>query len=326
MQNGYLKPSNDLLQDYASGGSKWIVDSGCTSHMTGSKEIMTELGPNTNHSTVTYGDKSKAEVQGLGKVVVARDITLVNVMLVESLGYNLMSVRALNKMNFDVYFTIDMVVLLRSKTLKVMYVGYIENELFVVDFSGSTNSQTMCLFGKAGVGWLWHRRLSHVNMRTLQSLHKGGHIVGLKENVSFSRDRLCRACVEGKMHDSPHPIKTFISSKRILKLLHVDLFGAVHEDSLGGKKYCLVIVDDYSRYTWVYFFKHKSETQQIVIDFTTEIQRQHNLPILAIRSDNGSEFKNYTLDEFLSEEGIRHQYFAAYTPQQNGVADRKSVV
>ena len=162
-----------------------------------------ELGPNANHSTVTYGDKSKAEVQGLGKVVVARDITLVNVMLVESLGYNLMSVRALNKMNFDVYFTIDMVVLLRSKTLKVMYVGYIENELFVVDFSGSTNSQTMCLFGKADMGWLWHRRLSHVNMRTLQSLHKGGHIVGLKENVSFSRDRLCRACVEGKMHDSP---------------------------------------------------------------------------------------------------------------------------
>ena len=89
MQNGYLKPSNDLLQDYASGGSKWIVASGCTSHMTGSKEIMTELGPNANHSTVTYGDKSKAEVQGLGKVVVARDITLVNVMLVESLGYNL---------------------------------------------------------------------------------------------------------------------------------------------------------------------------------------------------------------------------------------------
>ena len=65
--------------------------------MTGSKEIMTELGPNTNHSIVTYGDKSKAEVKGLGKVVVARDITLVNVMLVESLGYNLLSIRALNK-------------------------------------------------------------------------------------------------------------------------------------------------------------------------------------------------------------------------------------
>ena len=81
-----------------------------------------------------------------------------------------------------------MVVLLRSKTLKVMFVGYVENELFVVDFSGSTNTQAMCLFGKADVECLWHRRLSHVNMRTLQSLHKGGHILGLNENVSFSRE------------------------------------------------------------------------------------------------------------------------------------------
>ena len=161
-------------------------------------------------------------------------------------------------------------------------------------------------------------------MRTLQSLHKGGHILGLKDNVSFSRDRLCRACVEGKMHDAPHPSKTIISSKRILELLHVDLFGAVPQPSLGGKKYCLVIVDDYSRCTWVYFFKTKDETQQTVIDFSNEVQRQHNVPILAIRSDNGSEFKNYTLNEFLSEEGIRHQYSAAYTPQQNGVAERKN--
>ncbi len=301
-----------------------MVDSGCTSHMTGSKEIITELRPNLNHSTVSYCDKSKAEVKSLGKVVVAKDITLVNVMLVESLGYNLMSVRALNKMNFDVYFTIDMVVLLRSKTLKVMFVGYVEHELFVVDFSGSTNTQAICLFGKADVGWLWHRRLSHVNMRTLQSLHKGGHILGLKENVSFSRDRLCRACVEGKIHDSPHPSKTIISSTRILELLHVDLFGAVPQPSLGGKKYCLVIVDDYSRFTWVYFFKTKDETQQTVIDFSNEVQRQHNVPILAIRSDNGSEFKNYTLEEFLSDEGIEHQYSAPYTPQQNGVAKRKN--
>ena len=72
---------------------------------------MTELKPNSNHSTVTYGDKSKSEVTGLGKVVVARDITLVNVMLVESLGYNLMSVRALNKMGFAVHFDLDIVVL-----------------------------------------------------------------------------------------------------------------------------------------------------------------------------------------------------------------------
>jgi hypothetical protein len=261
---------------------------------------------------------------GLGKVVVTPNVSLVDVLLVETLGYNLLSIHALTKMGFAVFFDIDIVVLMWSKSLEVAFVGYVENNLYVVDFSGKTTSSAMCLFGKTDVGWLWHRRLAHVNMRTLQSLHKGGHILGLKPNVSFVKDRVCRACIEGKMHDSPHPSKTIISSKRVLELLHVDLFGPPSHESLGGKKYCLVIVDDYSRYTWVYFFKLKSETQQTVIDFANEVQRQHNVPILAIRSDNGSEFKNYTLNEFLSEEGIRHQYSAPYTPQQNGVAERKN--
>ncbi|KAK1606347.1 hypothetical protein QYE76_030020 [Lolium multiflorum] len=311
-------------EDYAAGGSKWVLDSGCTSHMTGGKNLVKELRPNINDITVSFGDNSTSEVLGFGKVVVAHNITLVDVMLVKTLGYNLLSVSALGKMGFAVFIDNDIVVLLWSKTLKVAFVGYREHNLYVVDFSGTTTSSAMCLFGKADVGWLWHRRLAHVNMRTLQSLHKGNHIVGLMENVSFAKDRVCRACVEGKMHDSPHPSKTIISSKRILELLHVDLFGPVTHASLGAKKHCLVIVDDYSRYTWVYFLKTKDETQQIFIDFATKVQRQHNLLIMAIRSDNGSEFKNYTLNDFLSDEGIRHQYSAAYTPQQNGVAERKN--
>ncbi|KAK1694085.1 hypothetical protein QYE76_010782, partial [Lolium multiflorum] len=311
-------------EDYAAGGSKWVLDSGCTSHMTGGKNLVKELRPNIHDITVSFGDNSTSEVLGFGKVVVAHNITLVDVMLVKTLGYNLLSVSALGKMGFAIFIDNDIVVLLWSKTLKVAFVGYREHNLYVVDFSGTTTSSAMCLFGKADVGWLWHRRLAHVNMRTLQSLHKGNHIVGLMENVSFAKDRVCRACVEGKMHDSPHPSKTIISSKRILELLHVDLFGPVTHASLGAKKHCLVIVDDYSRYTWVYFLKTKDETQQIFIDFATEVQRQHNLLIMAIRSDNGSEFKNYTLNDFLSDEGIRHQYSAAYTPQQNGVAERKN--
>src|SRR3954469_24443626 len=156
------------------------------------------------------------------------------------------------KMGFTVFIDDDLVILLWSKSLKVAFVGYVENNLYVVDFSGKTTAGPMCLFGKADAGWLWHCRLSHVNMTTLQSLQKGGHILGLKYNVSFAKDRVCMACVEGKMHDSPHKRKTIVSSKRILELLHVDLFGPPSHASLGGKKYCLVIVDDYSRYTWVY--------------------------------------------------------------------------
>ena len=161
--------------------------------------------------TVSYGDKSKSQVLGLGKVVVTPNISLVDVMLVETLGYNLLSVRALGKMGFAVFIDNDIVVLMWSKSLKVAFVGYVENNLYMVNFSGKTTTNAICLFGKADEGWLWHRRLGHVNMRTLQRLHKGNHIVGLKDSVSFSKDRVCRACVEGKMHDISHKSKTIIS-------------------------------------------------------------------------------------------------------------------
>ena len=100
--------------------------------MTGSKEIM----PNLTNATVSYGDKSQSKVLGLGKVVVAPDISPVDVMLVETLGFNLLSVRALGKMGFAVFFDNDVVVLMWSKTLKVAFVGYVEDDLFVVDFLG----------------------------------------------------------------------------------------------------------------------------------------------------------------------------------------------
>jgi transposase InsO family protein len=167
---------------------------------------------------------------------------------------------------------------------------------------------------KVDVGWLWHRRLGHVNMRTLQSLHEGNHILGLTD-LTFAKDHVCRVCIEGKMHELPHPSKTIISSKRVLEILHMDIFGPPSHESLGGKKYCLVIVDDYSRYTWVYFFKNKHETQQAVKVFANEVQHQYGEDILTIQSDNGTEFKNYSLNDFLSDEGIRHQYSSPYSSQ-----------
>jgi hypothetical protein len=260
---------------------------------------------------------------GLGKVVISQNVTVEDVMLVETLSYNLLSIAQLADMGFATFFDVGIVVLLWSKSLKVAFVGHVKNGLYVIDFSKKVTKAATCLMAKVDMGWLWNRRLGHVNMRTLQSLYKGNHILGLTV-LTFAKDRVCRACIKGKMHELPHPSKTIISSKRVLELLHMDLFGPPSHASLGGKKYCLVIVDDYSRYTWVYFFKHKYETQQTVKDFTKEVEHQYGQDILMIQSDNGTEFKNYTLNEFLSDEGIRHQYSTPYTPQQNGVAEQKN--
>jgi hypothetical protein len=148
------------------------------------------------------------------------------------------------------------------------------------------------LIAKDDVGWLWHRHLAHVNMRPLQSLYTSGHILRLND-VYFAKDHVCRACIEGKMHETSHPSKTIISSKRCLELLHMDLFGPPTHASLGGKKYCFLIFDGYSRYTWVYLFTYESETQQTVKDFATKVERQHNATILMIRSENGDTSQTY---------------------------------
>jgi transposase InsO family protein len=104
----------------------------------------------------------------------------------------------------------------------------------------------------------------------------------------------------------------------------MDLFGPIAYISIGGNKYGLVIVDDYTRFTWVFFLHDKSETQGVLKKFLRRAQNEFNLRIKKIRSDNGSEFKNTQVDDYLDEEGIKHEFSAPYAPQQNRVAERKN--
>jgi hypothetical protein len=101
------------------------------------------------------------------------------------------------------------------------------------------------------MGWLWHRRLAHVGMKNLHKLLKGEHILG-PTNVHFEKDRVCSACQAGKQVGTHHPHKNIMTIDSLLELLHVDLFGPIAYISIGGSKYCLVIVDDYYRFTWVF--------------------------------------------------------------------------
>jgi transposase InsO family protein len=104
----------------------------------------------------------------------------------------------------------------------------------------------------------------------------------------------------------------------------MDLFGPIAYVSIGGNKYGLVIVDDFSRYTWVYFLQDKSEAQRVIKKFIRRAQNEFELKIKNIRSDNGSEFRNLNVEEYLDEEGIKHELSAPYTPQQNGIVERKN--
>nr|GEZ09281.1 hypothetical protein [Tanacetum cinerariifolium] len=158
------------------------------------------------------------------------------------------------------------------------------------------NSST-CLLAKASSSqsWLWHQRLSHLNFATINNLVKNNLVQGLPK-IKFEKDHLCFTCEQEKIHRKHHKSKMDFASNKPLYLLHMDLCGSMRVQSINGKRYVLVVVDDYSRYTWV--------------------QR--------VKIDNGTEFKNKTLAKFFDDVGIPQQFSAARTPQQNGVVERRN--
>jgi transposase InsO family protein len=218
-------------------------------------------------------------------------------------------------MGYNCLFTnIDVSVFRRSDG-SLAFKGVLDDKLYLVDFSKKEAYLDACLIAKTSMGWLWHRRTAHVGMKNLHKLLKGEHVLGLT-NVCFEKDRPCVACQAGKQVGSTYHSKNVMTTSRPLELLHMDLFGLVAYLSIGGSKYGLVIVDDFSRFTWVFFLQVKSETEGTLNEFELKVKK--------IRSDNGSEFKNLQVEEYLKEEGVKHEFSAPYTPQQNGVVERKN--
>ncbi|WVZ75053.1 hypothetical protein U9M48_023147, partial [Paspalum notatum var. saurae] len=239
--------------DYSSGGSSWVLDSGCTHHMIGERNMFNSLQLTHDSQEIVFGDSGKVKFLVL--------VTFLSPMINPFLIYNLLSVSQLCEMGYNCLFTNEGVQILRREDSSIAFTGRLKGKLYLVDFTTTKVTPNTCLVAKSDMGWLWHRRLAHVGMRNLAKLLKGEHILGLT-NVVFEKDRVCGACQAGKQVGVLHPAKNIMSTTRPLELLHMDLFGPVAYISIGGNKYGLVIVDDFSRFTWVFFLHDKSEVQE----------------------------------------------------------------
>jgi transposase InsO family protein len=195
-----------------------------------------------------------------------------------------------------------------------IFKGFRHGHIYLVDFSSKEANSMACIFSKLSLGWLWHRRIAHIGMSNVKKAHKRGMITGLKD-VTFDKNKLCSACQAGKQVATHQTLKTMLSTSKPLELLHMDLFDPTTHKSIGDNLYFLVIVDDYSHYTWTIFLGDKSETSGIFKTFTRRAQREYNTQIVKIRSDNGTEFKNMNIEEWFDEEGVKHEFSATYTPQ-----------
>jgi hypothetical protein len=195
-------------------------------------------------------------VKGLGKIAISTDHSISNVFLVDSLDYNLLSVSQLCKMGYNCLFTNVGVTVFRRSDDSIAFKGVLDIQLYLVDFNDKKAELDTCLIAKTNMGWLWHRRLAHVGMKNLHKLLKREHILGLT-NVHFEKDRICSACQAGKQVGVHHPHKNIMMTDNPLELLHMDLLDPIAYISIDMSKYYLVIVDDYSCFTWVLFLQEK---------------------------------------------------------------------
>ncbi|GJT89826.1 retrovirus-related pol polyprotein from transposon TNT 1-94 [Tanacetum coccineum] len=300
----------------------FIVDSGCSKHMIRNLKLLINFMEKFM-GTIKFRNDQIAPILGYGDLVQGT-ITIKRVYYVEGLNHNLFSVGQFCDADLEVAFRKSTCYIHNLKGNDLL-TGSRGTDLYSITLQDSTTPNPICLMAKAtsSQAWLWHRRLSHLNFDTINLLSKNNIVNGLPK-LKFVKDHLCSSCELGKAKRKSFHTKTTPSSKRRLQLLHMDLCGPMRVESINGKKYVLVIVDDYSRYTWTHFLRSKDETPGVLIDFLTLVQRGLHAQVTTVRTDKGTEFLNKTLHAYFAKEGIRHETSTARTPEQNGVVERRN--
>ena len=187
-----------------------------------------------------------------------------------------------------------------SKTNEVIFTGNRKNNVYKITISYKPNKVVSCLSTSNDKKWLWHRRLGHASMSQLSKLSKNECVVGLPK-LDFQKDKLYDACQFGQQSKSSFKAKDIVTTTKPLELIHMDLFGPSRTLSLGGKRYAYILVDDFSRFTWVLFLANKHDAFHEFQKFCKKVQNEKELKIIKIRSDHGGEFENESFENFVKK-------------------------
>ncbi|PNX93845.1 gag-protease polyprotein, partial [Trifolium pratense] len=293
----------------------WYFDSGCSRHMTGIGKFLVDL-KSYSTSFVTFGDGAKGEIVGIGKLNSSSLPKLNNVLLVKGLTANLISINQLCDQGMNVNFTKSECLVTNDEGELLMRGVRTKDNCYLWVPQGEEDVST-CLMTKEDEVRPWHQKLGHLNPRSMKKAISEEAIRGLP-NLKIEEGSICGECQIGKQTKMPHPKLQHLTTTRVIELLHMDLMGPVQTESLGGKRYAYVVVDGFSRYTWINFIRKKSETFDVFKDLVIQLQREKN------NVDHGKKFENSKFSDLCSSEGIIHEFSSPITPQQNGVVERKN--
>ncbi|GKD91429.1 putative ribonuclease H-like domain-containing protein, partial [Tanacetum coccineum] len=309
---------------------KGVIDNGCSRHMTGNNSYLSDYEEIDGEFVAFGGDPKGGRITSKRKISTGK-LDFEDVYFVKELKFNLFSVSQMCDNKNSILFTNTECVVL-FPDFKLLDENHVlvriprKDNMYSVDLKNIVPTRGLpCLFAKATLDEsnLWHGRLGHINYKTMNKLVRGNLVRGLPSKI-FENNHTCVACQKGKQHKTSCKTKTVSSISQPLQMLHMDLFGPTFVKSLMKKMYCLVVTDDYSRFSWVFFLATKDETSEILKTFITGIENLIDLKVKVIRCDNGTEFKNKVMNQFCEMKGIKREFSVARTPQQNGVAKRKN--
>lgn len=298
----------------------WYIDSGASVHLTANESWITHA-MYEQEKEIVVANSEKVSVLCSGDVKITTvtenceyDIMVEEVFCVPSLTTNLLSVSQLIRKGNSVSFHDDGCAVYNKKNELVATASLI-NGVYKVNLSNQVH-----LAASVVSGVTWHRRLGHINKDYLKQMENAVQGMSLDKKVDISKSS-CTTCCEGKQCRLPFK-STGQRSSDLLDIVHTDICGPMENVSLGGSRYFLLFVDDYSRMTFVYFLRHKNEALKYFKIYKAHVENQTKKTIKVLRSDNGLEFCNKEFDDFLNNAGVIHQKTNPYTPQQNGLCER----
>ena len=306
----------------------WIIDSGATCHISCNKTMFDKIESMSEPQIVTLGDGSSIETSERGTVKLKlkqvdgtyKDCTLYDVLYVPELSYNLLSITKATELGKTVKFDKSTCVIISNGDI----VGSATKtgSLYYLNCQMISSHQRVNTVKEGESAKVWHQRFGHLNVSSLKQLASKQMVTGLSYADVANDMEMCEPCIQGKHHRSPFPATGGKRAQELLGLVHSDVCGKINSKSLGGAEYFLTFKDDKTRYTWVYFLKHKNEVFNCFKEWKAMVERESGHKVKILRSDNGGEYTSGEFESYLKDNGIKHELTVPRSPEQNGVAER----
>ena len=284
----------------------WYLDSSCSRHMTGDRSLF-KVFESKRGGNVTFGDGSKSQIKGKGIIFLLGLPDIANVLYVKGLRVNLLSISQICDQDFMLFSKGKCLVIDESGKKLISGVRTLENYYGLVP-----DADIMCNSIRLPNEDLWHQRMGHASYKRLSIVSKHELVLGMLK-LSRMSNVVYGPCQLGKQMKAKHPGTQTSTTSRPLELLHLDLMGPTRTESRGGKRYIMVVVDNFTRYTWVILLRSKSDAPEHIETLCIRLQNEKSQKIDRIRSDNGKEFENSYMESFCTRSSISQEFSAPIT-------------